>query len=83
MRKLITVFKTAKQFALVRTPSSRKPIVAPDAFSRLSSILESCRVHSMPLHFCAFWQKQQHRISLEVSLIVLIVLLGTNYQHYQ
>ena len=53
MRKPITAFKIANKFALVRTPSARKPIVAPDNFSRLSSILESCRVHSMPFHFCA------------------------------
>jgi len=53
MRKLIPVFKTANQFALLLTLSSRKPIVAPDAFSRLSSIHESCLVRSMLLYFCA------------------------------
>jgi hypothetical protein len=69
------------QFSLTQGPSSRKPIVVPGAFYRLSSVPDSShmrRMHGIPEHSA---QKQQHRsISLcsyvfDTMLAVLAVNL--------
>jgi hypothetical protein len=53
--------KCKNQFSLTQAPSSRKPIVVPGAFSRLSSVPDSSqmrRMYGIPEHSA---QKQRHR----------------------
>jgi hypothetical protein len=53
--------QSKNQLSLTQVPSSRKPIVVPGAFSRLSSVPDSSqmrRMYDIPEHSA---QKQHHR----------------------
>jgi hypothetical protein len=73
------------QFSLTQAPSSRKPIVVPGAFSRLSSVPDFSHMRRMYGILEHSAQKQQyHSISLcshyfdtELALLAINLILST------